>query len=101
MDSKQYFKNHPGRTECFQTEDGFIFHTKNDAENHAKSLDKKTVNHVQVGKVETKAEAKVEIDEKKIQDETLIGDETKEKAPSKKAPAKKVSVKKESVKEEK
>jgi len=40
---KEYFKLYPANTECFETSDGTIFHTKYDANMHAGSLEDKEV----------------------------------------------------------
>lgn len=43
MNVKDYFKDYPSKTECFQTFDGLIFHQEGDANLHAHSLGKKEV----------------------------------------------------------
>lgn len=43
------FENHPNLEKCFSTSDGEHFYNENDAKNHAKSLDDKTVEPVYNG----------------------------------------------------
>jgi len=40
------FENHPNLEKCFSTSDGEHFYNENDAKNHAKSLEDKTVEPV-------------------------------------------------------
>ena len=35
---KEYFKDYPGKNQCFETSDGQLFHEKGDANLHAGSL---------------------------------------------------------------
>lgn len=86
MNVKQYFKDFPGRTECFQTSDGYLFHLKSDAANYAKALKDDTVT------TRKKAFEQVE----PVQDvDPLVGegeqkqDEAITNKPAKKAPRKK------------
>lgn len=39
----QYFKDFPGKSKCFTTSDGLVFHENGDANLHATSLDDKEV----------------------------------------------------------
>ena len=43
------FENHPNLEKCFSTSDGEHFYNENDAKNHAKSLEDKTVEPVYNG----------------------------------------------------
>lgn len=43
MKAEQYFKDYPGKKECFQTSDGLIFHEEGDAKLHAQGLEDKEV----------------------------------------------------------
>ena len=45
--SKEIFKNNPNLQEAFVTSDGNPFYSKNAAENHAKTLEDKTVKHLE------------------------------------------------------
>lgn len=39
MKPEQYFKDYPGKQQCFQTADGLIFHEEGDARLHARGLE--------------------------------------------------------------
>lgn len=43
MDFKTYFKEYPSSEVVFQTKDGYLFHSENDAKNHARSLEDKAI----------------------------------------------------------
>lgn len=67
MKANEYFKDYPGKTKCFETSDGLIFHEKGDAQYHADGLkDNEVVMHknkaavVEVEETETNAEAETE-----------------------------------------
>lgn len=84
MNVKQYFKDYPGRKECFQTSDGYLFHLKTDADNYAATLKDKAVKTHQrdFEKVEAVEEAEPLIGEEK---ETEAVTDKPAKAPRKKA----------------
>lgn len=50
MKPEQYFKDYPGKKECFQTSDGLIFHEKGDAHMHGDHLKDTEVTKFKSGK---------------------------------------------------